>query len=264
MIEQIPYVNDTGYQILERIAVRDPGLFFEGKLLRERLEEEANEQCKPGESYYDRSIPLDTSLVTLNKIREVGPGTDADNAPIIRQSLSSITPAEASDGLLWTSINCFTLSRYIPIRWGTTTLRQNDLKNTKFVIRHWLWKGTEGRTWNAAARLWWLAELADRASEFSKNSVETLLHTMANNASLYNQFTSRRFLAANAKVVAAVYDVVLDLDGNEHLFGTTYANQLMKALNLRAGTVSFDLFGYDELYEIVEKSLPPKERGATG
>lgn len=259
MLEQVPYVNDTGYQILARIAQVWPDLFFEGKRLREKLEELANELDA---SYYDRSITLDTALTPLNQIREDGPGTDADNAPIIRQALSDITPALASDGLLWASINCFALSRYIPVRWGRTNLRQDDLKNTAFVTRHWLWKGTEGRTWNAAARLWWLAELANRADEFSKNSEETLLYTMANNVGLYHQLTSRRLLAANAKVVAAVYDVALD--GSEHIFEKAYANQLMKALNLRAGTVSFDLFGYDELYEIVEKSLPPKERGATG
>ena len=259
MIEQIPHVNDLGYGILANIAYGHPGLFFEGKRLMRELEKRAEEQ---GGSWCDKPITLDTSLAPLNQIREVGPETDADNAPIIRQALSSITPAMASDGLLWASINCFALSRYIPIRWGATNLRQNELKNTAFVSRHWLWQGTNGRTWNAAARLWWLAELATRASEFSKNSVETLLETMANNVGLYHQLTSRTFLAANAKVVATIYDVALD--GSEHIFEKAYANQLMKALNLRAGTVSFDLFGYDELYKIVEESLPPKGRGATG
>ena len=253
MIEPVPHVNDTGYQILERIALVWPNLFFEGNRLRDKLEELANER---GESCYDKPITLDTSLAPLNRIREEGPGTDANNAPLIRQALSNVTPAMASDGLLWTSINCFTLSRYIPVRWSRTHLR-----STAFVERHWLWKGTNGRTWNASARLWWLAELANRAGEFSKNSVETLLETMANNVGLYHQLTSRRFLAANAKVVATIYDVALD--GSEHIFEKAYANQLMKALNLRAGTVSFDLFGYDELYKIVEESLPPKGRGAT-
>lgn len=262
MIKQIPYLNDTGYQKLEQIALAWPGLFFEKFRLVNKLEELAIDRGESYESWYDGYITLDMSLSPLNQIRKIGPGTDANNAPIIHQALSSYTPAMVSDRLLWTSINCFALAHYIPVRWGTTNLRQNELKNTKFVTRHWLWIGTDGRTWNAAARLWWLAELATRASEHSKNSVETLLETMANNATLYNGLISRRYLTANAKVVAAIYDVALD--GSEHIFKKNYADQLMKALNLRAGTVSFDLFGYDELYEIVEKSLPPKERGATG
>lgn len=259
MIENIPYINDVGNQILERIVLTDPDLFFGGKYLRDKLEDLAGDL---GESpYSDKPIKLETSLSPLNQIREDGPITDADNAPILRQALSSVSPAEAADGLLWTSINCFALSPYIPVRWGTSKLKQDNLKNTAFVKRHWLWQGTTSRTWNAAARLWWLAELATRASDFSKNSVETLLDAMGNNVGLYHQLTSRTYLAANPQVVAAIYDVALD--GSRHLFEKTYANQLMKALNMRAGNISFDVFDYDELYEIVENCLPPKERGAT-
>lgn len=259
MIENIPYINDIGNQILERIVLTDPGLFFGGKNLRDKLEDLAGDL---GESpYSDRSINLETSLAPLNQIREDGPVTDADYAPILRQALASVSPAGAADSLLWISINCFALSPYIPVRWGTSKLKKDDLKNTAFVKRHWLLQGTEGRTWNASARLWWLAELATRASDYSKNPVETLLETMGNNVGLYHQLTSRRYLSANPQVVAAIYDVALD--GSEHIFEKTYANQLMKALNMRAGNISFDLFDYDELYEIVKSCLPPKERGAT-
>lgn len=259
MIEDIRYISDDGYQILEGIALTDPGLFFGGKLLIEKMEDLADNLGKF--PYAKKSINLETSLAPLNQIREDGPGTDADNAPILRQALSSVSPAEASDGLLWASINCFALSPYIPVRWGTSKLKQDDLKNTAFVKRHWLWQGTAGRTWNASARLWWLAELATRASEYSRNSVETLLEAMGNNVGLYHQLTSRTFLAANPQVVAAIYDVALD--GSRHVFEKAYANQLMKALNMRAGNISFDVFDYDELYTIVESCLPPKERGAT-
>lgn len=259
MIEKVRYISDEGYQILEDIAQTDPGLFFGGNLLIEKMEDLADNL---GRSPYDKkSIHLETSLAPLNQIREDGPLTDADNAPILRQALASVSPAEAADGLLWISINCFALSPYIPVRWGTSKLKQDDLKNTAFVERHWLLQGTDSRTWNASARLWWLAELATRASEYSKNSVETLLEAMGNNVGLYHQLTSRRYLSANPQVVAAIYDVALD--GSRHLFEKTYANQLMKALNMRAGNISFDVFDYDELYEIVENCLPPKERGAT-
>ncbi len=259
MIENIPYINEVGNQILERLVLTDPSLFFGGRHLRDKLEDLAGDL---GESpYSNKSINLETSLAPLNQIREDGPGTDADNAPILRQALSSVSPAEASDGLLWASINCFALSPYIPVRWGTSSLRRDDLQNTAFVKRHWLWQGTAGRTWNASARLWWLAELATRASEYSRNSVETLLEAMGNNVGLYHQLTSRTFLAANPQVVAAIYDVALD--GSRHVFEKAYANQLMKALNMRAGNISFDVFDYDELYTIVESCLPPKERGAT-
>ena len=258
MFKNIRYINDIGYQILEHIAKTNPSLFFERNKLRERLEETADIM---GESpYKNKSINLETSLEPLNQISEDGPVTDADNAPIIRQALSGVSSADAADGLLWTSINCFALSHYIPIRWGKTILKHDDLKNTRFVKRHWLWPGIAGRTWNASARLWWLAELANRASRYSKMQERSLLEVMGNNVGLYHQLTSRTYLAANPQVVAAIYDVAID--GHGYIFKKSYANQLMKGLNLRAGSISFDFFDYDELYKIVESCLPPKEQGA--
>lgn len=121
----IPQLNDTGYQILEGMARRAPKLFFAGKFLKEELDREASWQ---GEDVYtDKPIKLDVTLQPLNQVRESGPATDAHYAPLIRQSLSSLSPAEASDGLLWTSINCFALSSYIQARWGS------HHKHTRFV-----------------------------------------------------------------------------------------------------------------------------------
>lgn len=88
----------------------------------------------------------------------------------------------------------------------------------------------------------------------------SLLEVMGNNVGLYHQLTSRTYLAANPQVVAAIYDVAID--GHGYIFKKSYANQLMKGLNLRAGSISFDFFDYDELYKIVESCLPPKEQGA--
>lgn len=254
----IPQLTDTGYHILEVIAHRTPTLFFAGlRRLKEELDREAN--LYGDDAYTDQPIKLDASLHLLNQVRESGPVTDAYYAPQVRLALSSLSPAGASDGLLWTSINCFALSPYIQARWGSHNV------NTRFVQRHCLWLGTEGRTWNASARLWWLAELANRASRFSKHTEATLLEAMADNVGLYHQLTSRRYLAANAKVVAAIYDVVLDDEiHNKYIFEKRYANELMKALNLKAGTISFDILDYDELYEIVESSLPPLGAGAAG
>lgn len=261
MLNNISRLNEIGYKILDELADSSPDIFLEGDTenLRSLIEERAS---KEGDSpYRSESIQLEVPLNPLNQLEQAGPDTDAYYAPLVRQAVSGISPAQATEDSFWASINCFALSPYIPVRWGTSKLKQGNLKNTAFVKRHWLWQGTTSRTWNAAARLWWLAELATRASEYSKNSVETLLDAMGNNVGLYHQLTSRTYLAANPQVVAAIYDVALD--GSRHLFEKTYANLLMKALNMRAGNISFDVFDYDELYEIVESCLPPKERGAT-
>ena len=259
MLNSIPMLNEDGYLIVDELAEETPGLFLKGDMdeLRKRIEERAD---KNGDSpYHSKKIELEAPLDPLNQIEQSGPGSDAHYAPLVRQAVSGISPAEAAGDTLWTSINCFAISPYVTVRWSTSHLKKALPIN--FVKNHWLWN-TRPRISNAAARLWWLYETAYRAAEYSKYSKEQLLEFMADNVELYHQLTDRTYSAANPILVAAVYD--LAIEKHDYLFGKPYPNQLMKALNLRAGTVSFDLFEYDELYEIVEKSLPPKERGATG
>ena len=255
----IPRLSDHGYRILDELAQTSPLLFIESAQdeLQQRLEADAN---KEGESPYQaQSLELEVSLKPLNYIEQRGPGTDAHYAPLIRQAVDGTTPAQAADDLLWASINCFVISPYVSLRWSTSKLKNSN--PTKYVRDHWLWN-ERPRISNAAARLWWLAERANRASEYSIHSSEILLESMAGNVGLYHQLSDRAYFAASPVLVAAIYDVVLA--GNEYVYPTLTANELMKTLNLKAGAMSFDILDYGELYELVEESLPPKERGAAG
>ena len=258
MLNNIPRLNEIGYKILDELADSSPDLFLEGDAenLRSIIEERAS---KEGDSpYRSGSIQLEVPLNPLNQLEQAGPDTDANYAPLVRQAVSGISPAQAAEDSFWASINCFGLSPYIKVRWSTSSLKKSN--PSKFVKNHWLWNDRPRRS-NASARLWWLSETAQRASRFSKYSTETLLENMADNVELYHQLTDRTYFAANPLLVATVYDIAIE--NNRYLFDKPYPNELMKALNMRAGNISFDVFDYDELYEIVESCLPPKERGAT-
>lgn len=258
MLNNIPRLQNDGYKILEELADESPSLFLDGDAveLRNRIEERAKENGDL--PYHAKDIELEVSLDPLNQLEQAGPDTDANYAPLVRQAVSGISPAQAAEDSFWTSINCFVLSPYIKVRWSTSSLKESNL--SKFVKNHWLWNDRPRRS-NASARLWWLFETAQRASRFSKYSAETLLENMADNVELYHQLTDRTYFAANPLLVATVYDIAIEK--NRYLFDKPYPNELMKALNMRAGNISFDVFDYDELYEIVESCLPPKERGAT-
>lgn len=258
MLNDVPRLNEKGYLILEELADSSPLLFLEGdtEKLRDLISERAS---KEGDSpYRSETIKLEVPLDPLNKLEQAGPDTDAYYAPLVRQAVSGISPAQAAEDSFWTSINCFVLSPYTKVRWSTSNLKESNL--SKFVKNHWLWNDRPRRS-NASARLWWLFETAQRASHFSKYSTETLLENMADNVELYHQLMDRTYFAANPLLVATVYDIAIEK--NNYLFDKPYPNQLMKALNMRAGNISFDVFDYDELYTIVESCLPPKERGAT-
>lgn len=256
MLNNIPRLSESGYQALEELVEDSLDLFLEGDTVELYNRIEARVDGNP--AFQSKGIELSVPLGPLNQIERAGPDTDAYYAPLVSQAVDNLSPADAASYLLWSSINCFVLSPYITVRWSTSKLKKSN--PSSFVRNHWLWN-KKPRISNASARLWWLFETAHRGSQFSRYSADTLLDYMANNVELYHQLTDRAYIAANPRLVAAIYDIAIDK--HDYLFDKPYPNELLRALNLRAGTISFDVFNYDELCEIVESCLPPKERGAT-
>lgn len=249
-LKNIPCLNDSGYRILSEMAGSSPHIFTSGNTaqLIEELEHRAQRQ---GESpYADSSINLKGSLDPLNRVDRKGHSTDACNVSILRRAVAGISSEQADKGSFWTSINCFLLSPYISKRWS-------NKKPNSYVKRHLLWIGKQGRLWNAAARLWWLGEMALRSSEFSIHSSRTLLTVMANNTVLYHNIMYRKF-ASNPVLVAAIYDTALA--GKAYIFQKRHAEKLCINLNVKADT--FDVLDYYELYQIVENCLPLRAPGS--
>ena len=251
-MESLRIVNDEGYKALRILAESNPGCFVSpsGQPLDQMMVAEAGT-----DEVWGPVVALHDSLESLKKETESGPRTDAVHAKTIRDALSGLSPAEASNGYLWASVNCFAIPEYVPVRWSTSN---NKTKNPSgFVEDHWIqYSGSVGRKWNAAARLWWMGELADRIATYSDHTSDELLATMASNVNFYHQTIDRTYLAANPKLLAVLYDMFLD--GNEHLNVTKAASDMLKSLNLRAGANALDMMGYDELRSIVEEAKPPK------
>ena len=251
---QIRIINDEGYKGLRSLALSNPSLFTDSN--PQNLAEQMAIQSGT-DSVWGTPLELKTSLESLNSITESGPKTDAVHARTIREALSDITPASASDALLWASINCFAIPEYVPVRWGTSN--NQTTKPTDFVEDHWLqYALPAGRRSNAAARLWWMGELANRISQYSEHTSGELLDVMSNNVQFYHQTIARPYLAANPKLLGAMYDVFLD--GNEHLNITRNISDMLKFLNIRAGATALDMMDYDELRAVIEEAKPPKER----
>lgn len=255
---ELRIVSDAGFKALGQLAADEPGLFVQpdSETLRARMEAAVcNEGGPDALPYSEAPFPMQASLDELNLLNESGPSSDAILSLVLHRAVGELSPAYAASPKLWASINCFALSNYVPVRWNSSNLSESA--STNFVDRHWLkYSGAEGRKWNAAARLWWLGEMASRAAEHSQHSYNDLLEAMAGNVQFYHQIHDRSFLSSNPQLVAALYDVFLD--GNQHLNATSYASDLMKALNLRAATLSFDFLDYRELRQVVEEAKPPK------
>ncbi len=244
-------LNSDGLRLVEKLAYTAPHLFFEADMIQ--FKNELDELAAQGEvSPYDsQNIKLVAPIDSLNRLKRKGPGSDFHYAPIIHRALADNPPEYMNQGWFWSSINSFVLSSYVSMRWDSGLRRSNP---GKFVKRHWLWIGAHGRLWNGSARLWWLAEYAHRASEFSEHSAETLINAMADNRELYTRIMSRSFAIRNPTVVAAIYDVVLA--DNSYLYKRSNIIQLLKSLKIKADT--FDILDYEELHQIVINSLPSR------
>lgn len=245
-------VNDDGYKSLRRLAETNPAYFIDP--ISEQLEQLMVEEAGTNEVWGPR-LDLHDDLSSLIEETEAGPRRDAIHAKTIRSALVGLTPAAASNGYLWASVNCFAIPQYVPVRWSTSN--NKGTKPSNFVLDHWIqYSGSDGRKWNAAARLWWMGELADRIALYSEHSQDELLATMAGNVNFYHQTIDRTYLAANPRLLAVLYDVFLD--GNEHLNVTKAVSDMLKSLNIRAGANALDMMDYDELRSIVEEAKPPK------
>ena len=252
-MDSIQILNERGYKELRSLADGKPEHFMQPNPDRLRSEMIKNAGT---EDVWERQIDLRCSLAELNGVDKSGPSTDYDYVPIVRTAFADISQADAGNELFWASVNCFAIADYVPKRWDTGLTAKTNLAN--FVDSHWLKGGAGGREANAAARLWWLGELSERVASHSKIlDALTLLDAMANHVNLYHQTLARPYLAANPRLLAAIYEAALD--GNEHLYQTQYANPMFKSLNLRAGATALDLMDDDELRAVVREAVPPKK-----
>ena len=250
-------LNDAGISALASLALKNPKLFLDADptVLAKGVKEQAQT-----EDIWGDALEITNEIEILNKISEGGPGTDAQYSRIVRQALSHLSADQGLDEYRWATINCFVLSNYVSVRWGSA-LPKDSKKLPNFVKMHWLNGGlVDARRANAIARLWWLGEFSDRASQHSDlHSADEFLDAMANNVNLYHQLLSRPNLLSRPKLVAAIYEVFLD-GNNDYLSATKYANEMLESLNLRAAELSVDFMDLSELREVVEELKPPKER----
>ena len=245
-------VNEEGYKALRNLALAKPQTFInpQNHNLESLMIEEAGTQ-----DVWKQTLNLEENLDSINAEKTAGPSSDAVHARTLRAALPQITAADAIDGNLWASINSFGLDRYIPTRWSTSNNKTGNPAN--FVRDHWIqYDRSDGRKWNAAARLWWMAELAERVSQYSEHDSDEIIDMMAENVNFYHQIIDRPYLAANPKLMAVLYDVFIN--GNQHLSMTKNINELLKSLNIRAAASALDLMDYDQLRNIVEEATPPK------
>ena len=265
MTTTIPLLSIKGYETLWNLSNSNHKVFYEkpsSDALQKLMAKAIVAKGENPELLYDGEIVLEADLDPLNDADLQDNTTDVVNAPIIRDALPTITPAKAADHRLWASVNCFALLPYTAKRWNQSTSAKaprrtdEEKKLREWVQEHFLGHGVDMKQDNAGARLWWLTEMANRASLHSKHSADRLLSAMANDVEMYHQLLARPYLASNPRIVALIYD--LALAGNDYLLKRPYPNRMLQELNIKAAAMSLGALSDETLKAVVEAAKPPK------
>ena len=265
MTTTIPLLSTKGYETLWNLSNSNYKAFYErpsSDALKDMMAKAIVAKGENPEVLYDGEIALESDLGQLNEADPQNDTTDASNAPIIRAALPAVTPAKAADHRLWASVNCFALLPYTGKRWNQSTSAKaprrtdEERKLREWVQEHFLGHGVDMKQDNAAARLWWLTEMANRASLHSKHSADRLLSAMANDVEMYHQLLARPYLASNPRIVALIYD--LALAGNDYLLKRPYPNRMLQELNIKAAAMSLGVLSDETLKAVVKAAKPPK------
>ncbi len=255
----IPILSEEGYRQLLEMSETDPDSFLlaEPCKLKEALDADA---------WISKGLPLARSLDSLNDVTGKGPSTDYASARTLRAALALVPYRLVNEPRLWASLNCFVLALYTGHRWewsynprGKWSEKESK---TEFVKRHWLKLGSAARESNASARLWWLYEIAERASAFSEHDPDTFLRLMADNVGLYHQMLRRPNLIGNMQFTAALLE--LALEEIPELRSLKSANKLLQQLNTQAGSSLFDVKDKGQMAAWIRDTFHPKaHRGSS-
>ncbi len=261
---ELRIVSNVGYQALTALGSRHPEFFTQPDIdrLREEMPRVVREDSQ--DRMWAETISLETSLEPMNENPSAGPVDDARHAVLLAQALPNLGPKDWHNERLWASINCFALDRYIPVRWSNARTRRTVER--EFVANHWLRANTANRESNTGMRLFTLHTLAQRIAQFSQHTIEELLQGMAGagntNVGLFHQSLRRPYLLANSRLMAILWDLVLEDSNQDFLTRVSSSTEWLSGINERGGAVDLGVVDDDGLRAIVEETRPRPKAGS--
>lgn len=182
------------------------------------------------------------SLAERLKIEGTKPSdNDAENALIMYEALSVLTPWQAIDERFWVWLTHFECAEYIAKRWLGS--RPKDSKKAiKQVENHFFARDSRAMIRdNGVSRLWWLGYIAHKVYSDEPNLfLEIVLHRQDVRSALIE----RPSVSMNTEVLTGIFDVMREhwQDGGQQapLFKREVFRAWMVSLNRRGGLVLMD------------------------
>ena len=164
--------------------------------------------------------------------------TDVDNALVVYEALSNLTPHQASIERMWVWLCHRDCPKYVTARW-LNQRPEKDEDAVREVRNHFFAVGNRALIRdNGVSRLWWLGKTAhDVDPDNPRGFLTILLHRQDVRSALIE----RPSVSMNRRVLRGIYDVMRDhwADGGGLFVRETFRSWMV-ALNRRGGVVLLD------------------------
>ena len=175
--------------------------------------------------------------------------TDVENALIVYEALSGLTPHQASIERMWVYLCHSDCPQYVAARW-LGRRPEEDEDAVREVRNHFFAVGNRALIRdNAVSRLWWLGNIAhDIDPENPREFLTILLHRQDVRSALIE----RPSVSTNRGVLRGIYEVMREhwSDGGA-LFAREAFRSWMIALNRRGGVVLLDALPEEALARLL-------------
>jgi hypothetical protein len=177
--------------------------------------------------------------------------TDVDNALLVYESLSELTPHQASIERMWVYLCHCDCPQYVASRWLDRRPEKNE-DAVREVRNHFFAVGNRALIRdNGVSRLWWLGKIAhDVDPENPREFLAILLHRQDVRSALIE----RPSVSMNRRVLRGIYDVMREhwADGGA-LFERETFRSWMVALNRRGGVTLLDALPEEKLGRLLRE-----------
>ena len=177
--------------------------------------------------------------------------TDVENALIVYEALSGLTPHQASIERMWAYLCHWDCPQYVATRWlGQRPERDEDA--VRKIENHFFARGNRALVRdNGVSRLWWLGKIAhDVDPKNPREFLTILLHRQDVRSALIE----RPSVSTSRRVLRGIFEVMQEhwSDGGALFIRDTFRSWMM-ALNRRGGVVLLDALQEDALRRLLHE-----------
>ena len=188
--------------------------------------------------------------------------TDVENALIVYDALSGLTPHQASIERMWVYLCHCDCPQYVTARW-LNRRPDKDEDAVREVRNHFFAVGNRALIRdNAVSRLWWLGKIAH---DIDRDSPREFLNILLHRQDVRSALIERPSVSTNRRVLRGIFEVMREhwSDGGA-LFAREAFRSWMIALNRRGGVVLLDALPEEALGRLLrgEARLAIEEHSA--